>query len=279
MSAGLDADGMPVAWKIRTAGQSIIATIAPHILRFGADKNFLQGLLDDNPYQVPNYFVDFAMRNTHVPVGVWRGVNHSQNAFFKECFIDEMAHAAGVDPYRYRRRLLAQSPRHLAVLDAAADKAGWTTPAPAGVARGIALHESQGQRLRARRRGHGDAGRQRAGPTRGGGDRRRPRGQSAIGRNAEPKARSCTGSRPRSTARSASRTDRSSSQISMITGCCGWPKCPESRPTSCQVREPGAVWASRRLPPLAPALCNAVFAATGRRVRSLPLKNHDLRKA
>ncbi len=124
MSAGLDADGMPVAWKIRTTGQSIIATIAPHILRFGADKHFLQGLLEDNPYQVPNYFVDFAMRTTHVPVGVWRGVNHSQNAFFKECFIDEMAHAAEIDPYRYRRRLLAHTPRHLAVLDAAAARAG-----------------------------------------------------------------------------------------------------------------------------------------------------------
>ena len=121
MSAALDANGMPVAWKIRTTGQSIIATIAPHILRFGADKNFLQGLLEDNPYQVPNYFVDFAMRTATVPVGVWRGVNHSQNAFFKECFIDEMAHAAKIDPYRYRRRLLAHEPRHLAVLDAAAD--------------------------------------------------------------------------------------------------------------------------------------------------------------
>jgi len=122
MSAGLDADGMPVAWKIRTTGQSIMATIAPHILRFGADKHFLQGLLEDNPYPVPHYFVDFAMRATHVPVGVWRSVNHSQNAFFKECFIDEMAHAAGIDPYLYRRRLLAQAPRQLAVLDAVAEE-------------------------------------------------------------------------------------------------------------------------------------------------------------
>jgi len=134
---------MPIAWKIRTVGQSIIANIAPHILRFGADKNFLQGLLEDMPYDVPNYFVDFAMRNTHVPVGVWRGVNHSQNAFFKECFIDELAHAAGADPYQYRRKLLAKAPRHLAVLDAAAAKAGWATPAAAGIARGIAHHESQ----------------------------------------------------------------------------------------------------------------------------------------
>src|SRR5581483_5834487 len=109
-----------------------------------ADKNFLQGLLEDMPYEVPNYFVDFSMRNTHVPVGVWRSVNHSQNAFFKECFVDEMAHAAGADPYHYRRKLLAKAPRHLAVLDALAMKAGWATPAPPGVSRGIALHESQG---------------------------------------------------------------------------------------------------------------------------------------
>ena len=109
MTAGLDADGTPIAWKIRTAGQSIIAAVSPRVMQFGVDRNFLQGLLEDMPYEVPNYLVDFAMRNTHVPVGVWRSVNHSQNAFFKESFIDEMAHAARTDPYLFRRRLLAQN--------------------------------------------------------------------------------------------------------------------------------------------------------------------------
>src|SRR5262249_57177013 len=86
---------------------------------------------DGMPYDVPNYLVDYAMRNTHVPVGFWRCVNHTQNCFFKESFIDELAHAAGVDPYAYRRRLLgkhAHADKFIAVLDAAARGAGWATP-------------------------------------------------------------------------------------------------------------------------------------------------------
>src|SRR5205085_1112253 len=83
-------------------------------------------------------------RNTHVPVGLWRSVNHSQNAFFKESFIDEAAHTARADPYLFRRGLLAKKPAHLAVLDAAAKAADWSAPAPAGVFHGIAHHESQG---------------------------------------------------------------------------------------------------------------------------------------
>src|SRR6266545_1261072 len=144
MIAGLDANGMPIAWKIRTSGQSIIAAVSPRVMQFGVDRNFLQGLLEDMPYEVPNYLVDFAMRNTSVPVGVWRSVNHSQNAFFKESFLDEMAHAAAIDPYLFRRKLLATKPRQLAVLDAAATSAGWGVPAAPGLFRGIALHDSQG---------------------------------------------------------------------------------------------------------------------------------------
>src|SRR5215813_1983092 len=143
MIAALDANGTPVAWKIRTAGQSIIAAVSPRVMQFGVDRNFLQGLLEDMPYDVPNYRVDFAMRNTHVPVGVWRSVNHSQNAFFKEGFVDELAHAAGSDPYLFRRKLLAKKPKQLAVLDAAAAKAEWGSPLPPGVFRGIAIHDSQ----------------------------------------------------------------------------------------------------------------------------------------
>src|SRR5262249_61859827 len=141
--AGPEPAVMPIAWKIRTAGQSIIAAVSPRVMQFGVDRNFLQGLLEDMPYAVPNYLVDFAMRNTHVPVGVWRSVNHSQNAFFKECFVDEMAVAAAADPYLFRRKLLASRPRELAVLDAVAARAGWGTPPPSGVFRGIALHNSQ----------------------------------------------------------------------------------------------------------------------------------------
>src|SRR5262249_7261912 len=83
----------------------------------------------------------------HVPVGFWRSVNHSQNCFFKESFVDEMAHASGIDPYAYRRRMLGKHPRadkFIAVLDAAALRAGWGTALPLGVERGIALNEAYG---------------------------------------------------------------------------------------------------------------------------------------
>ena len=95
-----------------------------------------EGFLDDMPYEVPHYLADYAMRNTHVPVGFWRCVNHTQNCFFRESFIDELAHAAGADPYRYRRNLIGahkHADKLLGVLDAAAERAGWGTPLPAGL--------------------------------------------------------------------------------------------------------------------------------------------------
>jgi isoquinoline 1-oxidoreductase beta subunit len=142
-TAGLDTHGRPVAWRTRVAGQSIIATLFPERLGGGTDRSFLNGL-HDLPYQVPNLLVDYAMRNTHVPVGFWRSVNHSQNGFFRECFVDEMAHAAGADPYEYRRMLLAADSKDRAVLEAAATHAGWGSPLPAGVFRGIAVMDSYG---------------------------------------------------------------------------------------------------------------------------------------
>jgi isoquinoline 1-oxidoreductase beta subunit len=87
---------------------------------------------------VPNLLIEYAMRNTHVPVGPWRGVNTNQNAVYMECFIDEVARAAGADPVEFRRKLMADHPKHRAVLDAAAEKAGWGAPLPAGVHRGVA---------------------------------------------------------------------------------------------------------------------------------------------
>jgi isoquinoline 1-oxidoreductase beta subunit len=269
---------MPVAWKIRTTGQSIMATIAPHILRFGADKHFLQGLLEDNPYPVPNYFVDFAMRATHVPVGVWRSVNHSQNAFFKECFIDEMAHAAGIDPYLYRRRLLAQAPRQLAVLDAVAEKSGWSTSAPNGVARGIALHESQGTVC-----AHvvevsiATDGRVRV-----------PRVVAAI--DAGHVVNPLSVEMQCESAIVCGLTAALYGEITIRDGQVEQSNFGDYRmlrmdemPRIETVIVPSTgIWGGvgePPLPPLAPALCNAVFAATGERVRSLPLKNHDLRSA
>jgi isoquinoline 1-oxidoreductase beta subunit len=140
---GLDAGGMPVAWKARVAGHSILASVRPGAVQDGLDPIALQGM-DRIPYAIPHQLMTFAMRNSHVPVGFWRSVNHSQNAFYQECFLDELAHAGGHDPYELRLRLLADSPKELGVLKAAAEKAGWGSPLPEGRHRGIAVHQSFG---------------------------------------------------------------------------------------------------------------------------------------
>jgi len=139
MVGGLDADGNLVALHARLSGQSILAHLLPARLVNGVDQIAFQGWLPDEfgYMAVPNILVDHAMRNTHVPVGFWRGVNHNQNAIYMECFIDELAHAAGKDPLAFRRTLLQNSPKHLAVLNAAAERAGYGSPLPEGVFRGI----------------------------------------------------------------------------------------------------------------------------------------------
>ncbi len=143
MTAALDADGMPVAWNTRISGHSILSTQNPSAIKNNMDQGFLV-LFHDNAYDVANLKVDYAMRNSHVPVGYWRSVNHSQNAYFRECFLDELAHAAGQDPYEYRRKLLHKAPKQLAVLEACAKAADWGKPLPAGQFRGIAQIDGYG---------------------------------------------------------------------------------------------------------------------------------------
>src|SRR5437588_11076233 len=89
-------------------------------------------------YTVPNLLVEHSMRNPHVPPGFWRGVNVNHNAIYLECFMDELAHSVGQDPVEFRRKLMAKHPKHLAVLNAVAEKIGWGKPAPQGVYRGLA---------------------------------------------------------------------------------------------------------------------------------------------
>lgn len=278
MTAGLGADGKLNAWKIRTSGQSIIAAVSPRVMRFGVDRNFLQGLLEDMPYDAPNYLVDFAMRNTHVPVGVWRSVNHSQNAFFKECFVDEMAHAAGADPYAFRRKLLEKKPQQLAVLDAAAKNAGWGSPAAPGIFRGIAIHESQSsicaQVVEASIARDGKL--------------RVHRVVSAI--DAGHVVNPLTVEMQTESAIVYGLTAALYGEISIRHGRVeqsnfhDYPmlRMAEMPRVETVILPSGGFWGGvgeTPVPPLAPALCNAIFAATGKRVRSLPLKNHDLRSA
>ena len=133
LQAGLDAQGNLTALSMRISGQSILAGVAPASMRDGRDPVVFQGL---NPggaeasfgYSVPNLLIDHAMRNPPVPVGFWRGVNLNQNTIYVECFLDEVAHATGQDPLALRRKLLSKSPKHLGVLDAVAKAVAWGTP-------------------------------------------------------------------------------------------------------------------------------------------------------
>lgn len=143
LTAALDAKGQLQALHMRISGQSIVAGIFPQNIKNGLDPVVFQGLNQGGSegafgYAVPNLLIDHAMRNPPVPPGFWRGVNLNQNAVYIESFIDEIAHATRKDPLTLRRELLAQSPKHLAVLNAVAEKAGWGKPAPKGHYRGLA---------------------------------------------------------------------------------------------------------------------------------------------
>jgi isoquinoline 1-oxidoreductase beta subunit len=143
LTGGLDKDGNLVGLHVRISGQSILATLLPQNLQNGMDPVAFQGFAASGPeaaygYNVPNLLVDHAMRNPHVTPGFWRGVNTNQNAVYMECFMDEVAKAAGTDPVEFRRALMQKYPKHLAVLNAAAAKADWGKPLPAGVHRGVA---------------------------------------------------------------------------------------------------------------------------------------------
>lgn len=140
---GLDEDGNLTGLHMRISGQSILASVRPGMLNDGMDIFTFQGLLPEGDhaisYTIDNLLVEHAMRNPPVPPGFWRGVNVNQNAIYLESFLDELAHAAGRDPLDFRRQLMGDNPKGLAVLNAVADRVGWGTPAPEGIHRGLAV--------------------------------------------------------------------------------------------------------------------------------------------
>jgi isoquinoline 1-oxidoreductase beta subunit len=144
LTGAFDADNNLTALHMRLSGQSILASVRPDALVNGMDPVTFQGLNATGEaaigYTVPNLLIEHAMRNPHVPPGFWRGVNVNHNAIYLECFIDELAQAAGQDPLAFRRKLMSKHPKHLAALDAVAEKIGWSKPAPQGVYRGICQH-------------------------------------------------------------------------------------------------------------------------------------------
>ena len=142
LTGALDKSGNLAGMHVRLSGQSILSAVRPEAMDKGKDPFTFQGFWPTGEhsleYTIPNLLVDHAMRNTHVPPGFWRGVNINQNAIFLECFMDELAHAASQDALEFRRKLMTKHPKSLAVLNAVADKGGWGKPAPQGVHRGLA---------------------------------------------------------------------------------------------------------------------------------------------
>ncbi|MDG4868087.1 xanthine dehydrogenase family protein molybdopterin-binding subunit [Guyparkeria sp. 1SP6A2] len=143
LSATLGDDGLPVTWVHRIAGPSIWSRVAPGMVEDGIDPAAVEGAAD-HPYQIENIAVSYAKVDPGIPVGFWRSVGHSHNAYIVESFLDELARRAEIDPVEYRRRLLKADSRHLGVLERAAQMAGWGGDLPEGQAQGVALAESFG---------------------------------------------------------------------------------------------------------------------------------------
>jgi isoquinoline 1-oxidoreductase beta subunit len=271
--AGLDADGWPVVWSSRVSSPSLLARFAP--LKNNFDRRSVESL-DDVPYAIPNILVDYQLVNTGVPIGFWRSVGASQNGFFLESFIDEMATAGKKDPYELRRHLLAKSPRHLAVLETAAEKAGWGKPLPAGRFRGIAVVTSYNgfvahvieisvnrkeRTLKVHRMVCAlDCG--------------RIVNPSSI----DAQARSSIVYGLTAALHSNITIDRGRVQQNNFNDypVMRFDEMPEVDVHIISSDAPPTGAGEFVLPPVAPALCNAIFAATGTRVRRLPIQPEDL---
>jgi isoquinoline 1-oxidoreductase beta subunit len=279
ISGGLDGSGNLIAWRHTIAGQSIIAgtPFENAMIKDGVDEASVEGARDI-PYDIPNFLVDLHSPRTGVPVLWWRSVGHSHTAFVVESFMDEMAHAAGKDPYEFRRGLLSKHPRHRAVLELAASKAQWGTRLARGRSRGIAVHESFGSFV-------AQVAEVSVSPA---GNVRVHRVVCAVdcGRAVNP-------STIEAQIESAVVFGLSAALHGAITFKDGrveqgnFNDYPVLRMDEMPVVEvhivPSATAPSGigepGVPPIAPAVTNAIFAATGKRIRRLPIDAAELKKA
>ena len=276
----LDANNNLTGMRMRISGQSILAALLPARLENGKDPATFAGL---NPrgeaafgYTIPNLLIDHAMRNPHVPPGFWRGVNINHNAIYVECFMDELAHSVGQDPLEFRRKLMTNHPRHLAVLNAVAERAGWGTPAPQGVYRGLAQHMGYGSYVAAC-------------------------AEISVSTSGDVKIHRIVGATDPGHAVNPAQIER---QIagSFVYGLSAlfYQECTvkdgrieqtnfdsynsmrisEMPKVDSIVMPSGESWGGVGEPTIcvaAPAVLNAIFAATGKRIRSFPLMHHNLR--
>ena len=281
--AGLDKDGNLNALHMRLSGQSILASVFPQNVRNGLDPVVFQGLNASGAeaaigYTVPNLLIDHAMRNPPVPPGFWRGVNLNHNAIYLECFIDEIAAATKQDPLALRRKLMAQHPKHLAVLNEVAAKVGWDSPPPKGVFRGLAQTMGFGSYVAACAEvSVSDAGALKI---------HRIVAATDCGHAVNPQQieaqvegsfvyglsamlfQECTVK--------GGRVEQTNFDSYPVLQMKDMPKVETS------VKPSGGFWGGVGEPTIAvaaPAVLNAIFAATGKRIRDLPLKHHSLKKA
>ena len=276
IAAGLDDQGNLIAWQHTIVGQSILSG-TPFDPKKEVDPASVEGA-GNIPYEIPNISVDLHSPKIGIPVLWWRSVGHSHTAFVVESFIDEVAHAAGKDPYELRRKLLTKHPRHFGVLQLAAEKAGWGNPLPKGHGRGMAVHESFGSFV-------AQVAEVSVNPS---GTVRVHKVVCAIdcGRIVNPdtiKAQMESGIVFGLSATlhgeitfKNGRVNQSNFHDYPILRMSEMPLVEvhivPSEEKSGGVGEPG-------VPPIAPAVCNAIFAVTSKRIRSLPIRMEELRKS
>ncbi len=283
LTGAFDKDNNLTGLHMRISGQSIVAGIFPQNIQNGRDPAVFQGLNPSGPegsigYGIPNLLIDHAMRNPHVPPGFWRGVNLNQNTIYLESFIDELAHAAGKDPLEFRRGLMKNHPKHLGALNAAAERAGWGKPLPEGVFRGICQTMGFGSYVAAVAEVSVN-----------------PEGKLTIHRivaatdpghavNPAQIERQVEGSFVYGLSAAlygeitikGGRVEQENFDTYEVMRLEAMPK------VETVIVPSGGFWGGVGEPTIAvaaPAVLNAIFAATGKRIRSLPLKHADLRKA
>lgn len=283
LTGALDKDGNLTGLHMRISGQSIVAGIFPQNIQNGRDPAVFQGLNPPGPeasigYSVPNLLIDHAMRNPHVPPGFWRGVNLNQNTIYLECFIDELAHAAGKDPLEFRRALMKNHPKHLAVLNAVAEKAGWGTKAPDGVYRGICQTMGFGSYVAAVAEVSVDAqGKLKIHKITAATDPGHAVNPAQIERQVEGSfvyglSAALFGE---CTVKDGRMVEENFDTYPVV-------RMEDMPAVETIIMPSGGFWGGVGEPTIAvaaPAVLNAIFAATGKRVRNLPLRNTDLRKA